>query len=172
MTLDKNKFALITIISVIGLGAFIFVYITLTNSKQTDDSVNNTPEVVANNTTPTITPTSTTTPITSTTPAESSTNKYKDGTYTDSQAYTVDIGMTESIKVVFTIEGDKVTKIEDTYSKKEAKTKQYQNAFESTIESKVIGKKLDDINLSRIAGASLTTTAFMKAINAVKAAAI
>lgn len=48
------------------------------------------------------------------------------------------------------------------------KSREYQEDFEKSYKVKIIGKNINDINLSRIGGASLTTNAFNQAINIIK----
>lgn len=47
-------------------------------------------------------------------------------------------------------------------------SKFYQSKFESAYKDEVIGKKIEEIDLSRVGGASLTSAAFMEAVEEIK----
>lgn len=101
-----------------------------------------------------------------------STNNTTSSTYSDGQ-YSSDInysvpGSQNTISVTLTINSDTITDItvNDSYSDRESD--RYITGFESSIESKVVGKKISNISLSRVGGASLTTNAFNRALNNIK----
>lgn len=97
-------------------------------------------------------------------------NTFKDGTYADSVNYSVERNA-ENIKVILTLSGDKVTDVSIVNTTSDPQSEQYQTRFEYAYKSLVVGKKITDVNLSRVAGASETTFAFMEAINNIENAA-
>lgn len=77
-------------------------------------------------------------------------------------------GRSESINVSLTLDNTTITEIASTHSMNDGKSQRYQIAFEAEIRSFVIGKDINTLNLSRVAGASFTTDAFMQAIQQIK----
>jgi len=74
-------------------------------------------------------------------------------------------GIPESIVVNITLNGTIITDLQLTQNTDNGQSAAYQDAFFSEIKPSVVGKNLKDINVSRVAGASYTTDAFMRAIN-------
>lgn len=74
----------------------------------------------------------------------------------------------ESITVNITLDGIIVTDLQLSQTPGDGESAMYQDAFASEIKSSVVGKNLKDINVSRVAGASYTTDAFMQAIDIMK----
>jgi len=101
------------------------------------------------------------------TAAEAS-SEYTDGSYTETGSYSTP-GGTETLTVTATLEGGIVKSVSATGSAKNGNSKQYQSEFLSAYQSKVVGKSVDEISLSRVAGSSLTSTGFNKALEAIKA---
>lgn len=97
---------------------------------------------------------------------------YKDGEYSASTNYSVPRGATENIEVKLTLKDNIVTSVQNTHVANEHESEQYQNWFEAAIQQKVVGKRIDEVNLSRVGGASLTTEAFKKALSIIKTEAI
>jgi len=95
------------------------------------------------------------------------TSTYKDGTYTATGAYTTPES-TETLTVTVTLKDDVITAVSVTGTQKAAETKQYQSAFVGGISSVVVGKDIDKISVSRVAGSSLTSSGFNKAISTIK----
>lgn len=92
---------------------------------------------------------------------------YKDGTYSNIQTYFVR-GHSENIEVEISIKDGKITQVSNTHSMTDPNSEVYQLSFENSIQSQTVGKNLNDIALSRVGGASDTTSAFMLAINQIK----
>lgn len=120
------------------------------------------------------TPTATTGPNPTATPAPTSTpaptpvtTAYMNGIYTVLQKYTVE-GKQDSITVQLTIQNDYASNLVDTYTYSSTKSKKYQDSFESNIRSLVVGKAINNISLSRVGGASITTNAFNQAFSQIK----
>lgn len=92
---------------------------------------------------------------------------YKDGTYTVDDTYPSPGGI-EDIKVVLTLKDNIVTEVEVTQDANEAESAEYQGRFQEGYKSKVIGKALSSLSLSRSSGASLTTNAFNDALEQIR----
>ena len=74
----------------------------------------------------------------------------------------------ESITVNITLDGTTVTDLQLTQNTNNGESAVYQDAFLSEIKPSVVGKNIKDINVSRVAGASYTTDAFMQAIQKIQ----
>jgi uncharacterized protein with FMN-binding domain len=96
---------------------------------------------------------------------------YKDGTYTEDGDYTSP-GGPQSVTVKLTLAGDKVTAVTVTGHATDPTAKGYQAQFVSGISSEVVGKDIDALNVSRVAGSSLTSGGFNAALKAIKAEAV
>jgi len=93
--------------------------------------------------------------------------RYKNGTYVVEGPYTSPAGP-ESINVTVTLKDDVVTGAE---VKPEATHKisvKMQGEFIAGFKAQVIGKKLDDINVTKVSGSSLTPIGFNAAIAEIK----
>lgn len=77
-------------------------------------------------------------------------------------------GRSESINVSLTLNGAIITDISSIHSMNDGKSRRYQMDFESSIKPLVVGKDINSLNLSRVAGASSTTDAFMQAIQQIR----
>jgi uncharacterized protein with FMN-binding domain len=96
----------------------------------------------------------------------SSSSEYKNGTYSSTGTY-MSPGGQEEIGLQLTISGDTVTSSNLTeYAQGESR--QYQDMFTNGYKSLVIGKKLDDINLTVVSGSSLTSAGFNQALATIK----
>ena len=94
---------------------------------------------------------------------------YKDGTYTVTTSYIAPSRTTHNVTATLTILNDVVTTAAVNFSGEKAETSsQYQSRFSQNYQSEVVGKKLDNISLTRVGGASLTTGAYNKALLQVK----
>lgn len=99
-----------------------------------------------------------------------STSTYTDGSYSASGSYTTPQG-TEEIDVTITLEADVVTAVEITSSPSNPNTKQYQGEFVDGIDAVVVGKNIDDLDVSKVGGSSLTSGGFNSAVDEIKAEA-
>lgn len=95
---------------------------------------------------------------------------YADGTYSAEGSYTTPESV-ETIDVTVTLENDVVTSVEVTGDPQKAESAQYQGQFIGGISDEVVGQDIDDIQVSRVAGSSLTSGGFNQAIEAIKAEA-
>ena len=95
---------------------------------------------------------------------------FKDGTYTADGSY-VSPGGPESITVKLTLASNKVTAVTVTPHANDETASSYQAMFVAGISDEVVGKEIDKLNVSRVAGSSLTSGGFNKAITAIEAQA-
>ena len=77
-------------------------------------------------------------------------------------------GRNESITVSVTLINNTVSDLVSQHSMNDGKSRRYQLDFEAEIRPLVVGKNIKTLNLSRVAGASFTTDAFMQAIDAIR----
>lgn len=94
-------------------------------------------------------------------------SQYKNGTYSVNGQYFAPSG-DEAIGVSLTLQNDVVTgaTVQATASNRTALA--YQMMFTDNFKSQVVGKKIADLNLNRVAGASLTTNGFNSAVSQIK----
>jgi hypothetical protein len=79
--------------------------------------------------------------------------------------YGVPNGETETLSVFVTTNGGVISDITFAMTPTNPTSAQYFNGFKNSFpKSQIVGKTLNDISLSRVGGASLTTNAFNKAI--------
>lgn len=95
---------------------------------------------------------------------------YADGTYTADGSYATPESV-ESITVTVTLESDVITAVEVTGDPQRPESEQYQGQFIGGISDAVVGKDIDEISVSRVAGSSLTSGGFNEAIETIKSEA-
>ena len=95
------------------------------------------------------------------------TGTYTDGTYTAEGSYQTPETV-EKISVTLTLADGIVTDVEVTGDPQAPESKQYQGQFIEGIADEVDGKAIDDLNVSRVAGSSLTSGGFNQAVEAIK----
>lgn len=103
-------------------------------------------------------------------PAPTSTDAtapYTDGTYTAEGAYRTPETV-ETISVTLTLEDDVVTDVEVVGDPIAPETTKYQGQFIAGIADVVVGKKLDELQVDRVAGSSLTSGGFDQAVVKIK----
>jgi len=96
---------------------------------------------------------------------------YADGTYEASGDYQSPNGI-ETVDVTITLAGDKVTDVKVVGHGQAPESREYQGQFIDGIAAEVVGKDIDEISVDRVAGSSLTSGGFMKALDAIKADAL
>ncbi|MFJ2553277.1 FMN-binding protein [Microbacterium sp. NPDC087591] len=106
-------------------------------------------------------------PSSSSTGADSASGTYADGTYTADGSYQTPETV-EKISVTLTLADGVVTDVEVTGDPQARETEQYQGAFIDGIAAEVEGKSIDDLNVSRVAGSSLTSGGFNAAVESIK----
>lgn len=100
----------------------------------------------------------------------STTNKsgeYKDGSYAAAGSYNSPGGV-ERIEVSVTLRDGKITNTTATTKAASSTSRQYQSEFIDNYKELVIGKPIDEVELSRVAGSSLTSGGFNEAIEKIK----
>jgi uncharacterized protein with FMN-binding domain len=93
--------------------------------------------------------------------------QYADGTYTADGSYQTPETV-EEISVTLTLADGIVTDVEVTGDPKAPETEQYQGAFIDGIAEEVEGVAIDDLDVSRVAGSSLTSGGFNSAVEDIK----
>jgi len=92
---------------------------------------------------------------------------YTDGTYTAEGTYSTPESV-ETISVTVTLENDAITDVEVTGDPQKPESRSYQSEFVGGIAAEVVGKDIDQISVSRVAGSSLTSGGFNAAIAEIK----
>ncbi|AXH34922.1 hypothetical protein DVJ78_05415 [Humibacter sp. BT305] len=92
---------------------------------------------------------------------------YSDGTYEATGNYQSPNG-TEEVDVSITLKGDVITAVTVTPEATNPTSVSYQTKFADGIAAEVVGKKIDEIDVSRVAGSSLTSGGFNAAIETIK----
>jgi uncharacterized protein with FMN-binding domain len=103
----------------------------------------------------------------STTSAGATTASYKDGTYSADGAYSSPDGQ-EEIAVTVTVKNDVVTAVNVTAVESNGQGARYQAQFESGISSIAVGTSLASLNVTNVAGSSLTSQGFNAAIASIR----
>ncbi|WP_458781673.1 FMN-binding protein [Arthrobacter sp. D3-16] len=103
-------------------------------------------------------------------PLATSGSTYKDGTYSADGNYVSPNG-TETVGVELTLAGGKVTDVNITQHPSNPNTRKFQGEFASGIAGQVVGKNIDELNVSKVAGSSLTSGGFNQAVEQIKSEA-
>lgn len=96
------------------------------------------------------------------------TSVYIDGSYAEKGRY-ITPGGAESIDVTLTIANNVITSVTVEGNTTRTDTAEYQAEFISGYKSLVVGKDIDTVSLSRVAGSSLTSNGFNAALELIKA---
>ncbi|MRK00273.1 FMN-binding protein [Aeromicrobium sp. S22] len=99
--------------------------------------------------------------------ADSSPGSYADGDYSAEGSYT-NPGGESTVKVDLTVADGKISDVTVTPEADDLTSKQYQNKFAGGVADQVVGKSLDDLSVSKVAGSSLTSQGFNQAIETIK----
>lgn len=117
------------------------------------------------------TDTGTSTPSSSTqsdtTGSPKTTGPYKDGTYSATGRYSSP-GGNEEIAITITIQNGVATETSASAIAADRESREYQNDFVASYKTQVVGKAIDEILLSKVAGSSLTSTGFNRALETIK----
>lgn len=97
----------------------------------------------------------------------STAGEYADGTYTADGSYQTPETV-EEISVTLTVADGLVTEVEVTGDPQARESEQYQGQFIDGISDEVVGKSLDEIDVSKVAGSSLTSGGFNQAVESIK----
>ncbi len=95
------------------------------------------------------------------------TNDYRDGSHTTKVTYLTPMKSESILDVTLMVTNDIVTDAQIVYSQG-AENDPNAQRFETAYRTEVIGKDIDTLNLSRVGGASLTTSAFNEALANIK----
>ncbi len=93
---------------------------------------------------------------------------YKDGTYTAPGTYTSP-GGTENISVSLTLAKNIISAMKVTTVKADPTATGYEQMFEGGISAVTVGKNINSLNIGVVAGSSLTSMGFNRALEAIKA---
>lgn len=104
------------------------------------------------------------------TPTSVTTATYKNGTYAAEGAYTSP-GGAEHVDVNLTLANGVITDIQVTPKATIPMSQRFQGLFADNYKQYVVGKKLDEVNLTKVAGSSLTPKGFADALAKIKAEA-
>lgn len=99
--------------------------------------------------------------------SSSGSSTYQDGTYEAKGSYTSPNGQ-EEIDVSLTLAGDVITAVTVTPEATNPNSVNYQTQFADGISEVVVGKDIDEIDVSRVAGSSLTSGGFNEAVETIK----
>ncbi|MDQ0922905.1 uncharacterized protein with FMN-binding domain [Pseudarthrobacter sp. W1I19] len=92
---------------------------------------------------------------------------YKDGTYSADGNYVSPNG-TETVGVELTLAGGTVTGVNITQHPSNPNTRKFQGQFAGGIAAQIVGKNIDELNVSKVAGSSLTSGGFNQAVDKIK----
>lgn len=92
---------------------------------------------------------------------------YKNGQYSATGSY-MSPGGQQSIGVSVTLNNDVITALTLDRSQTKGTSAQFQEKFASGIDELVVGKDIDDLDVSKVAGSSLTSGGFNSAIDQIK----
>jgi uncharacterized protein with FMN-binding domain len=92
---------------------------------------------------------------------------YKDGTYSADGSYVSPNG-SETVGVELTLAGGTVTDVNITQHPSNPNTRKFQGEFAGGIAGQIVGKSIDELNVSKVAGSSLTSGGFNQAVEKIK----
>src|SRR5690242_4339550 len=98
-------------------------------------------------------------------------HSYADGTYSALGGYSSP-GGPQSINVAIQLKNDAVAWVMVTPSSFIGEAGEFQSRFADEIQDQVVGVDVDQITVSRVAGSSLTSTAFNEALSQIKSEAV
>jgi uncharacterized protein with FMN-binding domain len=99
--------------------------------------------------------------------AETGDSVFADGVYEATASYFTPNNTEHIIDVALTITNGAVTDVDVVYDGSSAKTPNH-SRFDAAVAGDVVGVELDDVQLSRTGGASLTSEAFNEAVETIK----
>ncbi len=94
-------------------------------------------------------------------------SEYKDGTYEAEGTY-LSPGGRESIGLTVTIKDGIITETSLAMHGTSPEAKEYQGHFEHSYKELIVGKKVNGISLTRVAGSSLTSNGFNEALDEIR----
>ena len=102
---------------------------------------------------------------------EAPAGSYADGEYSAQGSYTPPSNQTEDVDVTLTLEDSVVTALEVTTSGNHPTSKMHQRDFTSKVQEQVVGRNLDELDVDKVGGSSLTSSGFNKALDAIRSEA-
>jgi uncharacterized protein with FMN-binding domain len=108
---------------------------------------------------------SSSTPATTTTRASARSSRYRDGDYEAKGWYG---GLPSNIDVAITLRADRITEVQVTANATDPTSRDYQERFANAVPDVVAGRPIDEVRVSRLAGASGTPDGFNEAIEKIK----
>jgi uncharacterized protein with FMN-binding domain len=111
--------------------------------------------------------TSAASPSAGTSSLASSGSTYKDGTYSADGNYVSPNG-TETVGVELSLADGIVTDVNITQHPSNPNTRKFQGEFAGGIAGQIVGKNIDELNVSKVAGSSLTSGGFNQALEKIK----
>ncbi|MFU8945685.1 FMN-binding protein [Mycetocola zhadangensis] len=100
-------------------------------------------------------------------PMDTAAGEYTDGEYTATGDYQSP-GGPESVTVTLTLADNVVTALDVTGSGSTPNARRFQGEFIDNIADVVVGKPIDDLSVSKVAGSSLTSGGFNNALDQIK----
>ena len=95
------------------------------------------------------------------------TSSYKDGKFTAEGDYMTHVGQ-KHISVTLTFKNGVIADADVTNQADDPMSTRYQDAFISGYKQYVVGKKIDEVHVSKVASSSLTPIGFNNALDAIK----
>jgi uncharacterized protein with FMN-binding domain len=108
---------------------------------------------------------SSTTPGTTTARPSAGSSRYRDGDYEATGWYG---GRPSSIDVAITLRADRITDVQVTANATDPTSLDYQERFADAVPDVVVGRPVDEVRVSRLAGSSGTPDGFNEAIEKIK----
>jgi uncharacterized protein with FMN-binding domain len=156
--MDKKIFAVIAILVIVSVAAGALILGNSTGEKDKSEEDNVTTQVP---------PAEVDTQNNS---ANTSVSEYKDGSYSAEGSY-ISPGGTDVIKVTLTLDEDLVTEVKVAPVEANGESRNYISLFSSGVSGVVVGENIDEINVGKINGSSLTSGGFNKALEEIKSQA-
>ena len=110
-------------------------------------------------------------PTSSSGESSAASGSYNDGEYSGTGSYIPPSGKSEEVDVKLTLKDNVVTELEVETSGNALQSKQYQREFTSNIQEQVVGRNIDELDVDKVAGSSLTSQGFNRAVDAIRSVA-
>jgi len=94
-------------------------------------------------------------------------SEYKDGTYTATGSY-LSPGGRESVELTVVIKNGTITETSMETQATDAEAQEHQDLFVDHYQALVVGKEINGLSLSRVAGSSLTSNGFNDALDEIR----
>lgn len=158
---DKKYLVLVVLLSSVAI-----LYFTINSSNNSNTSSTNISTSTSNETT--TTKLDNNIQVTQNEQIVNDQNKYNDGKYTISITYKVPKNYVDTIIFTFDLKDDAIQNVDFTANASNKDSQKYISLFGGNYKPLVLGKKLDNLSLSNVAGASLTTQAFNESLSKLK----